>query len=189
MKDLSQGDIVVTTDMEKARALSSVFFPDMPTLETEDQRAIDVSWRMHRPPGATVAFGVSPLEVISTIRRQRVGAAPGRDGIPPRVFRKCMMTLLLWLTCVYNACLSSGPYPREWLTARVLALRKPSKADYTMPRSYRPISLLPVMGKIMETIVSRRLSRLLESRRLLSPFQFGFRTGEGGDGGLQPFDS
>ena len=61
---------------------------------------------------------------------------------------------------------------------RVLALCKPGKANYTISRSYKPISLLPVMGKIMETIVSRQLSRLLESRRLLSPFQFGFRTGK-----------
>ena len=60
----------------------------------------------------------------------------------------------------------------------VLALCKPGKDDYTIPRSYRPISLLPIMGKIMEIMVSRRLSRLLQSRRLLSPFQFGFRTGK-----------
>ena len=29
-----------------------------------------------------------PSEVISAVRGLRVGAAPGRDGIPPRVFKK-----------------------------------------------------------------------------------------------------
>ena len=61
---------------------------------------------------------------------------------------------------------------------RVLALPQLGKDDYMMPRIYRHISLLPVKSKIVETIVSRRLSRVLESRRLLSPFQFGFWTGK-----------
>ena len=72
----------------------------------------------------------------------------------------------------------NGHYPMEWCTARFLALHKPGKDDYAMPRSYRPINLLLVKGKIMETIVSRQLSRLLESMRLLSPFQFGFWMGK-----------
>ena len=87
---------------------------------------------------------------------------------------------------VYNACLRNGHYPKEWRTVRVLALCKPSKDDYTMSRRYRPISLLLVMGKIMETIVSRRLSKLLESRRLLSPFQFGFQMGKEAMGAYSP---
>ena len=60
----------------------------------------------------------------------------------------------------------------------MLALRKPGKDDYSIPRSYRPISLLLALGKIMETLISHRLSRCLESRRLLSPYQFGFRAGK-----------
>ena len=74
----------------------------------------------------------SPLEVISEICRQRVGAAPGRDGIPPRMFRTCMMTLLPWLICMYSASLNSGHYPKEWYTARVLALCTLDKDNYTI---------------------------------------------------------
>ena len=129
---------------------------------------------MYHPPKAINGLGVSPSKVIFAVHGQRVGATSGRDGIPPRVFKKCMMTLLPWLVLVYSACLHSGHHPQEWCTARALALRKLFKDNYTIPRSYRPISLLPVMSKIMETIVNRRLSRLLESRRLLVPFQFGF---------------
>ena len=88
MEDLRQGDRVMTTDTEKAEALSSVFSPDVPAMATDDQRAVDVAWRTHRPPGATHGIGVSLSEVISAVRGLRVGAAPGRDGIPPRVFKK-----------------------------------------------------------------------------------------------------
>ena len=58
MEDLFQGDRLMTTDMEKAQALSSIFVLDMPILETEDQRAIDVLRRMHCPPRAMDEFGI-----------------------------------------------------------------------------------------------------------------------------------
>ena len=43
MEDLRQGDRVMTTDMEKAEVLSLVFFPNMPAMETDNHRAIDVA--------------------------------------------------------------------------------------------------------------------------------------------------
>ena len=65
-----------------------------------------------------------------------------------------------------------------WRSARVIALRKPGKSSYASPRSYRPISLLPSMGKILESIVARRIVRSLESRGCLSAAQCGFRAGK-----------
>ena len=58
---------------------------------------------------------------------------------------------------------------------KVLGLCKPGKTSYASPRSYRPISLLSSLGKILEMIVNHRMMRLLELQCLLSPIQFGFR--------------
>ena len=80
-----------------------------------------------------------------SIRRMRIGAALGQDGILIRVFQKCMLIILPWLVVVFSGSLHSGHVPLEWRTTRVLALCKPSKSDNTSPRSYRPISLLFVM--------------------------------------------
>jgi hypothetical protein len=51
---------------------------------------------------------------------------------------------------------------------------KPGKSpnDY---KSYRPISLLNITGKIFERILTNQLNLLLESHNLLPPEQFGFR--------------
>ena len=62
--------------------------------------------------------------------------------------------------------------------ALILALCKLGKDDYLVPTSYQSISLLLALGKIMETLVSRRLNRFLESKCLLSPYQFGFCAGK-----------
>ena len=82
-----------------------------------------------------------------------------------------------WLVRLYSGSLRSGHYPLVWRTARVIALRKLGIPSYDTPRNYRPISLLPSLGKILESIVTRRLVVSLESRRLLSLSQFGFRAG------------
>ena len=132
---------------------------------------------MARPPGVFEGGRVTAREVIHAVRRARTRAAPGLDGIPVRALQRCIHTLLPWLMRVYSGSLRGGYYPLAWRTARVIALRKPGKSSYASPRSYRPISLLPSMGKILETIVARRLVRSLESRGCLSTAQCGFRVG------------
>ena len=85
---------MLTSDAEKADALSAVFFPEPPPSRFASQHSIDFTWSTHHPPGAPAEVGVSPHEVISAVRRMRVGAAPSIDGIPHRVFKKYLFTLL-----------------------------------------------------------------------------------------------
>ena len=99
------------------------------------------------------------------------------DGIPALVYKKCLYTLLPWLVRIYQGSVALGHVPLAWRTAKVTALRKPGKIDYSTPQSYRPISLLPVMGKLLAKIFCKRLMGFLESRRLLSPHQYGFKRG------------
>ena len=46
-------------------------------------------------------------------------------------------------------------------------------------RNYRPVSLLSIVSKIMETIINRQIVNHLERHMVLSPRQFGFRRGLG----------
>ena len=50
------------------------------------------------------------------------------------------------------------------------------KGKRTDPKNYRPISLLSVLGKILEAIIAERISDFLASHHLLNNKQFGFRT-------------
>jgi len=46
-----------------------------------------------------------------------------------------------------------------WKTARLVIIPKPGKDDYGEVKSYRPISLLPVLGKAIESIIITNLTR------------------------------
>ena len=94
VETLKQGEQTITTDSGKAEILAGVFFLEMPTQRSVEQQEIDDMWSTSRPPGSSCKEGFSASEVITAVRRQRPGAAPGRNGIPPRMFRKCLLTLL-----------------------------------------------------------------------------------------------
>ena len=76
---------------------------------------------------------------------------------------------------LYQASLRLGKLPKLWKTARIIALRKPQKPDYTKPKAYRPISLLPTISKGLETVIARRLSYIAETQHLLPDNHFGAR--------------
>ncbi len=76
---------------------------------------------------------------------------------------------------VYNASLLSGTFPNSLKTAVVKPLLKKSNLDNTMSSNYRPISNLPLIGKIIEKVVFNQLNKYLNSNGYLDNFQSGFR--------------
>jgi len=79
---------------------------------------------------------------------------------------------VLWL---YNTSLELQHTPRQWKTARIVTLRKPGKADYTIPKVFRPISLLPTISKGLGATIAARLSFIMETYSLLPSNHFGAR--------------
>ena len=52
------------------------------------------------------------------------------------------------------------------------------KYEKNLKRNYRPISLLPIVGKILEKLIYDSLYSHLESHELLNPNQSGFCPGD-----------
>ncbi|GFU75499.1 RNA-directed DNA polymerase from mobile element jockey [Trichonephila clavipes] len=67
-----------------------------------------------------------------------------------------------------------GYFPLKWKTAAVIPILKPGK-DPTKADSFRPIALLPVLGKVAEKILVTRMHRHVDSTNLIIPEQHGFR--------------
>ena len=137
--------------------LATTFFPSLPIATSLTQKTIEHAWSTHRPLGPKEFEKVTPRGILSAILSMRFDAAPGVDGIPVICLKKCCGILLPWLMRIFGGSFVVGYFPQMWCTAKVLALRKPRKASYATPHSSQPIRLLSNVGKLLETIVNRRL--------------------------------
>ena len=77
------------------------------------------------------------------------------------------------LTHIINFSLSSNVFPSQWKNAHVIPLPKTSNPSNVT--DYRPISILPVLSKVLESLVNDQLYSFLSTNNLLCPFQSGFR--------------
>jgi hypothetical protein len=84
--------------------------------------------------------------------------------------RKARLDLL----SMYEDICSKRNLPKEWRSAIVIPILKPGK-NPTIAESYRPISLISCLYKVLERIVNKRLVYTLEARNLLPSQQYGFR--------------
>ena len=75
---------------------------------------------------------------------------------------------------LFNRSFHDCHVPAAWKDALVIPIFK--KGDRHAPGNYRPISLLPVVSKVMEKIVHRKLSKFLSP--WLSDSQSGFKRGD-----------
>lgn len=77
------------------------------------------------------------------------------------------------LACLFNLCFLSGTFPKAFKLSRVIPLYK--KGDVNEADNYRPISIIPVFGKLLEVVVRSRISKFFEGNNILNPSQYGFR--------------
>ena len=101
--------------------------------------------------------------------------ATGLDEISAKLIKNAGDVILPSITKLMNLSLSTGTYPEEWKHSKILPLHK--KGDVNAIKNYRPISILPVLSKILERIVHKQLHDYLVSNDVLSNAQFGFRPG------------
>jgi len=97
------------------------------------------------------------------------------DLIPTKLLKSCIDSLLSPITTIINLSLSEGTFPSSFKTAIV----KPLLKKYSLPHddlaSYRPISNLNFISKILERVIHTRLTAHLHSFSSISPFQSAYR--------------
>lgn len=169
----------LTTLPEKLEALRTKFFPKI-----KEANLADIDEELHPIPH-TIKEEITVKDIQSALRRLANDKAPGPDQIPNRVLKAAEAWLTPHLYKLYNATVRIGYHPKAWKEATTLALRKPNKEDYTLVGAYRPIALLNTLGKLLELVMSRKLSSLAESKSLLSKTQMGARKGRSTESALQ----
>jgi hypothetical protein len=117
---------------------------------------------------------VSLNELKTHIAALKTNKSSGYDKITCSMVKNLPQVAIELLGNVCNSCLQLGYFPKSWKIGKIIALSKPGK-DNSLPGSYRPVSLLPVIGKIFEKMILTRLMEWEEEQKIFRPQQFGFR--------------
>ena len=99
--------------------------------------------------------------------------AVGLDRLPGRLLRAAAPCISQPLTFIINLSLKTGKFVTEWKHAKVLPLHKSGPTVET--NNYRPISILPILSKLLERFVHTSFTDYLEEHKLLTMVQSGFR--------------
>ena len=93
--------------------------------------------------------------------------------IKPAIIKDLTPFLTPVLTELYNRSIDEQQYPDSLKFTKVIEVYKAK--DKTLPVNYRPISLLPIIAKILDTLINNQLMAHLLTHNILSPTQYAFR--------------
>ncbi|XP_054289739.1 uncharacterized protein LOC129005016 [Macrosteles quadrilineatus] len=118
---------------------------------------------------------VSERYIISLVKGFKNSDSQDVNGISCSILKGIIHLICTPLTKLVNLCLLKGSFPDVLKVARTIPIFK--KGDPSDPSNYRPISILPVFSKVLETVMKRQLVKYFEDNNLLSDAQHGFRSG------------
>lgn len=79
------------------------------------------------------------------------------------------------LSIVINNCIIDGVFPYILKISRVVPIHKKGKVSDV--GNYRPIAISPVLSKVFESVLKKRLLAFFEKNKTISLQQFGFKAG------------
>ena len=159
-----------TDAIKKLELFRQAFFPPPSEVDLEDTED-----HVHPDP---LHFPLITLdEITGAIGCMPGNKAPGKDTIPSHLLHCISQCIAKPLQCLYNACLRLHYCPQHSRESITVTLRKPGKSDYGQLKSYQPVVLLNTLGKVMESVIAKRLSFAVEKYGILPAQHLGGRRG------------
>ena len=112
-------------------------------------------------------------EVGKLISNLKNTNAVGPDEIPVNLLKIALPHIIEPLTYFYNLCIGKNCFPSQLKEAKVIPL--PKSQDTSHPKNIRPISLLPILSKPLESHIHKHMYQHLDKYNLLHKYQSGFR--------------
>lgn len=132
------------------------------SLKTDVVRDVLIAWR---------PTNIEEIELL--IDSIDISKSSRIEGINTAIFKDCLNCTKKHICYLFNKVLSHGIFPDVWKIAHIIPLHKNGKRDIVS--NYRPISLLPLIGKLMEKLMHTRIYNYLQTKHFFTDSQCGFR--------------
>jgi hypothetical protein len=158
----------------------ATYFADTCSLHKGDfdldtEHTVDSFFRTH--PSESTGNYDSPFtakELQSAYDLLNMNSASGPDDIHSLFLKHSPDSFRVQLLTLINLTWTHSHVPADWTSANVCPLYK-GKGDKSVPSSFRPISLTSLVVKLVERMITSRISGNIFAQ--LSPMQSGFRPG------------
>lgn len=128
------------------------------------------------PEAKLIKIAFRSLEIKRLLLDVDPYGGAGPDGIFPLFFKKSADILAPKIAVIFRKLARSGRFSLCWRTANVTPISKMGVAT-SSPSDYRPISITPILSKIFERLLAKRLMVYAEKNDLLPSLQFAYRKG------------
>ena len=116
----------------------------------------------------------SPAELLEIVKELDNSKS---SDIPIRVIKKSAHVICPYLSLYFNHYMTIGHFPDNLKVGKVTPIFK--KGNTEDVGNFRPVSTLPIFGKIFEKVIYRRIYDFALSQKILDQNQFGFRKSHG----------
>ena len=100
------------------------------------------------------------------IKNTKISTSKGHDCISSELLKSITNDISKCITVIINQLLTSGIFPNSLKIAKVTPIFK--KENNKLITNYRPISVLPVISKIFETVIHEQISEYFIKQFVLS---------------------
>ena len=166
-----------TDDLTLANEFSDFFIDKIKTIRMniENDHDIDESWRYslhteYNGDGFANFCVLSDNDVVKVIN-----AMPCKfhcfDPIPLSYVKENLSCFITPLQHMLNQSLQSGIFPDELKHGSVIPIIKSQDSDWEMHNSYRPVTTLPFLSKLLEKAASLQITSYLQNENLIPQYQ------------------
>ena len=113
-------------------------------------------------------------ELLQDLLHLDINKSTGTDNIGPMILKVSAPFNVSPLTYIFNRIMDSGIYPNILKNAKVFPIFK--SGGKCLPTNYRPISVLPLISKLIKKHISRHMCQYFAKYNLLHDAQSGFRS-------------
>ena len=170
------GDKTAVTDKSKAElAVKTYAAASKVQITREDSKEAYLPTRESLKETSEGELGDSFTEdeLARALQKMKNGAA-GPDGVVPQMIKHLPENCILFLLRVFNESLRLGKVLDCWKRAVIVPILKNGKPPSQI-KSYRPVSLLPCIAKVLESMMESRVRHWAESTHMIPDCQSGFR--------------
>ena len=172
---------LITSNTEKAELINDFFvnigknLTDKYLPQEYEAQTTDLSDFYNRVTPTISDLSSCKLKLARDLNKLKPRKGAGPDGIQAKDLAVAGNSAIDGLNTIFSKSLKNSRFPSKWKLARVAAIFK--KGNQLDPANYRPLSMLSLPGKLLESQFCRVLDEHLQIHNLYSNNQWGFRKG------------